>query len=183
MKIGITGSISSGKSTVTSILSKNKKLIFSADKIVQKLYLSKKFRKKMSKKFKLKNKNVKTEILKKLLNEEISLKSLGKFIHPFVRKKMKSFYKVNKNKEILFFEIPLLVESNLMDFFDFIILVVSPRKLRLKRYLKKGGGVKLFNFLDKGQISAKKKIKYCDYLIVNNSSKNVLKKKVNDIIK
>ena len=64
MKIGITGSISSGKSTVTSILSKNKKLIFSADKIVQKLYLSNKFRKKMSKKFKLKNKNVKTEILK-----------------------------------------------------------------------------------------------------------------------
>ena len=102
MKIGITGSISSGKSTVTSILSKNKKLIFSADKIVQKLYLSNKFRKKMSKKFKLKNKNVKTEILKKLLNEEISLKSLGKFIHPFVRKKMKEFSRKNRKKEIIF---------------------------------------------------------------------------------
>ena len=33
------------------------------------------------------------------------------------------------------------------------------------------------------QISVKKKIAYCDFLIVNNKSKNFLKKKVNDIIK
>lgn len=183
MKIGITGSLSSGKSTVTNILSKNKKLIFSADKIVQEFYKSNKFQKRIAKKFKINNKNVKKEILKKLLNKQISLKTLGKFIHPLVRKKMKSFYQKNKNKNILFFEIPLLVESKLISFFDYIILVVSPRKLRLNRYLQKGGNEKLFNILDKGQIPAKKKIKYCDYLIVNNSSKNVLKKKVNDIIR
>ena len=185
MKIGITGSISSGKSTVASILSKNKKLLFSADKSVQDLYNSKKFKKKIAKKFKINinNKNIKDEILRKLLKKKITLKNLGKFIHPSVRKKMKSFYRKNKNRKILFFEIPLLIESNLMSFFDFIILVVSPRKLRLKRYLKNGGDAKLFKLLDKGQISAKKKIKYCDYLIVNNGSKHVLKQKVNDIIK
>ena len=38
MKIGITGSLSSGKSSVAKILSKNKKLLFSADKIVKDLY-------------------------------------------------------------------------------------------------------------------------------------------------
>ena len=41
----------------------------------------------------------------------------------------------------------------------------------------------MFNLLDRNQISAKKKIKYCDYLIVNNKTKNILKEKVNDIIK
>ena len=70
-----------------------------------------------------------------------------------------------------------------MKFFDFIILVLAPRKVRLKRYLKNGGKKKMFYLLDKNQISARKKIKYCDYLIVNNKSKNILKKKVNDIIK
>ena len=40
----------------------------------------------------------------------------------------------------------------------------------------------MFNLLDKNQIPQKKKIKYCDYLIVNNKSKKILKKKVNDII-
>ena len=69
-----------------------------------------------------------------------------------------------------------------MSFFDFIILVVSPRKQRLRRYQKNGGDKKMFNLLDKSQMSAKKKIKFCDYLIVNNKSKSVLKKKVNDIM-
>ena len=69
-----------------------------------------------------------------------------------------------------------------MNFFDFIILVVAPRKNRLKRYLKNGGSKKMFYLLDKNQIPAKKKIKYCDYLIVNNKSKEILKKKVNDIV-
>ena len=41
----------------------------------------------------------------------------------------------------------------------------------------------MFYLLDENQISARKKIKYCDYLIVNNKSKNILKKKVSDIIK
>ena len=69
-----------------------------------------------------------------------------------------------------------------MDFFDFIILVVAPRKNRLRRYLKNGGQKQMFSILDKNQISPQKKVKYCDYLIVNNKSKKLLKKKVNDII-
>ena len=95
---------------------------------------------------------------------------------------MKEFSKKNRNKEIIFFEIPLLIESNLMDFFDFIILVIAPQKKRLNRYLKSGGKKEMFKLLEKNQISSKKKIKYCDYLIVNNKSKNILKKKVHDII-
>ena len=69
-----------------------------------------------------------------------------------------------------------------MKFFDFIILVVAPKKNRLKRYLKSGGKKEMFHLLDKSQIAAQKKIRYCDFLIVNNKSKNILKKKVHDII-
>ena len=182
MRIGITGSLSSGKSSVAKILSKKNDLLFSADKIVNNLYSDNQFKKKVKKKFKIKKKNIKSEIKSKLLNKEITLIELGKLIHPFVRKKMKAFSRKNKKKEIVFFEIPLLIESNLMNFFDFIILVVAPRKNRLNRYLKNGGKKEMFNLLDKNQISPKQKIKFCDYLIVNNKSKNILKKKVHDII-
>ena len=41
----------------------------------------------------------------------------------------------------------------------------------------------MFDLLDQNQMYYKKKIKYCDYLIVNNKSKNILKRKVSDIIK
>ena len=46
MKIGITGSISSGKSSVARILCKNKNLLFSADEVVQGIYKSNKLKKK-----------------------------------------------------------------------------------------------------------------------------------------
>ena len=183
MKIGITGSLSSGKSSVAKILSKNKKLLFSADEVVRNLYLDNKFKKKIKKKFKIKRKNIKKEIKLRLLKKEISIKELGAIIHPFVRKRMREFHQKNIKKEIIFFEIPLLIESKLMGFFDYIILVVAPQKNRLKRYIKKGGKKKMFYLLDKNQISAKKKIKFCDYLIVNNKSKNYLRKKVTSIIK
>ena len=182
MKIGITGSLSSGKSTVAKILSKKNDIFFSADKIVNNLYSNNQFKKKVKNKYKIKKENIKSEIKLKLLNKEIALNELGKLIHPFVRKKMKEFSKKNRKKEIIFFEIPLLIESNLMNFFDFIILVIAPRKKRLNRYIKSGGKREMFKLLDKNQISSKKKIKHCDYLIVNNKSKNILKKKVYDII-
>ena len=182
MKIGITGSISSGKSTVSNLFLKNRNSIFSADKVVKDLYNSNDFKKKISKKFKIRKDQIKKEIKKKLLTKKITLKSLGKIVHPAVRKKMLHFYKQNKHKNVLVFEIPLLIENKLMNFFDFIILVTASRKIRLRRYIKNGGDKKLFNILDKEQLSSAKKLRFCNYIIVNNKSKIILKKKVNAII-
>ena len=59
-KIGITGSLASGKSTASNFLSTNRGPLFSADKVVKKLYSSNLFKKKISKKFNIKNfKNIK----------------------------------------------------------------------------------------------------------------------------
>ena len=182
MKIGITGSLSSGKSTVAKMLSKNKNILFSADEAVRKLYSNKVFKKKVRKKFNLKGENLKKEIKIKLLKKEISFKTLGKLIHPRVRIRMKKFYNTNKNKKILFFEIPLLIESKLINFFDYIILVIAPKKIRLKRYIKNGGEKEMFKILDKNQIPAQKKIQFCDFIIVNNKSLKILKQRVNGII-
>jgi len=96
-----------------------------------------------------------------------------------VRKQSKYFLKKNKNKKILIFEVPLLVESNLMKNYDKIIFVNSIKKNRLNRYLKKRKNKILFDFLDKRQLKPSKKIKFCDHVINNNSSINKLKKKVN----
>ena len=49
MRIGITGSLSSGKSSVAKILSKKNDLLFSADKIVNNLYSDNQFKKKVKK--------------------------------------------------------------------------------------------------------------------------------------
>tara|TARA_Y100000591_G_scaffold302356_1_gene297357 strand:+ start:117 stop:677 length:561 start_codon:yes stop_codon:yes gene_type:complete len=183
MKICITGSISSGKTTATKIISNNKGPIFSADRVVKNLYLKKKFKNIVAKKMGLKTKsNFKTSLKKKLLEKKENLRRLEKTVHPFVRKEMFRFIKRNKSKKFLFFEIPLLVESKLVKYFDLTVFIKADRNTRLKRYLKSGGNIKIFNFLDKNQLKDVYKMKFCDHVVVNNMSQNVLKKKLLNII-
>ena len=183
IKIGITGSLSSGKTTASKILSKNRGPLFSADKAVKEIYKKKSFRSLIIQKFLIKNKNQIKKYLKKIvLNDRTNLKKLEKIIHPLVRKKMKKFNSKNKNKKILFYEIPLLIESKLMKLFDVIIFIKSNKVLRLKRFISKKGDKKLFNFLNSQQLPDKRKIKYCDHVVVNEKNLKILKKNLSNII-
>ena len=65
MKVGITGSLASGKSTASKILSAKRGPLFSADDIVKKLYTNKSFKKLISKRFKISGTtNLKTSLKK-----------------------------------------------------------------------------------------------------------------------
>ena len=183
IKIGITGSLSSGKTTASKILANKRGPLFSADKAVNQLYKNDAFKSLISKKFDIKkNSFFKQSVRKSVLKNEIRLKKLEKIIHPLVRKKMREFTSKNKNKKILFYEIPLLIESKLMKFFNVIIFIKSKKKVRLKRFKSKKGSKKMFNFLDKRQLSNKNKIKFCDYVVVNENNLNILKKNLQHII-
>ena len=183
IKIGITGSIASGKTTAGKIVSKKRGPLFSADIVVKSLYKKLKFRKLVAKKldFNL-DKNFKESIKRKILSKKKNLKVLEKIIHPRVRKEMFAFIKKNKGKKFLFLEIPLLIESKLMNNFDLIIFIKSKKKNRLKRYLSKGGDTKLFSFLNNQQLKESKKMKFADYIIVNNKSLIFLRKRLLNII-
>ena len=52
----------------------------------------------------------------------------------------------------------------------------------MQRYLKKGGSKFLFNYLNNRQISENKKRKFCQHVIKNNKSFNVLKINVSNIM-
>ena len=65
IKIGITGSIASGKTTASKILSNKKGPLFSADKVVKKLYKSHKFINLLRRKFNVKGKSNFKSIFKK----------------------------------------------------------------------------------------------------------------------
>ena len=123
IKIGITGSLASGKTTASKILSIRRGPLFSADKAVKELYQNKNFKLLIGKQFKIKNKNKIKKSLKKLIFEDKkNIKKLEKIIHPLVRKKMKGFTSQNRNKRLLFYEIPLLIENKLMKYFNAVIL-------------------------------------------------------------
>ena len=180
IKIGITGSLASGKSTVVKLMSKRKYPIFNADKEVAILYKKKVFINKIKKKFKLKKvNNLKSEIKSLIKKDSSVLKKLEKIIHPLVRREMRKFMKKRKNYKIGLFEVPLLIESKLMKHFDVIVFVNAKKNKRRSRFK---GKKEIFTTLDKRQINAGKKIKFCDHVINNNNSMNKLKNKVKILI-
>ena len=184
IKIGLTGSIASGKTTASKIISKTRGPLFSADNIVKKLYAKKNFKKIVVKKLKIKSRlDLKRKIKNIILSKKGALKKLEQIIHPMVRKEMLVFLRKNKNKKFLFLEIPLLIESKLTRYFDVIIFIKSQRNLRLKRFRLKKGNIKLFYLLDNLQLKDTKKVKFCDHIVVNNKSLSILKKKLSNIIK
>ena len=183
IKIGITGSLASGKTTASKILSFRRGPLFSADKVVKKLYKNRDFKSLISKKFRIKNNSQLKESLKKLILEnKENIKKLERIIHPLVRKKMKDFTTQNKKKKFLFYEIPLLIESKLMKHFNVVVFIKAKKQLRLKRFKSKIGDEKLFKLFDNKQLNDVKKIKFCDYVVVNEKNLNILKKNLLVII-
>ena len=183
IKIGITGSLASGKTTASKILSSRRGPLFSADKAVKELYQNKQFEFLVKKRFKIKNNHQLKRSLKKLiLEKKENIRKLEKIIHPLVRKKMKNFTSQNKNKKFLFYEITLLVESKLMKHFNIVIFIKAKKKLRFRRFQSKNGDKKLFNVLNAKQMNDTKKIKYCDYVVVNEKNLKILKKNLLAII-
>ena len=182
IKIGITGSIASGKTTASKILSYKRGPLFSADAVVNRLYKKSILQKLLKRKFNIKQHNLKKTLKEIILQDNKQVKILEKIIHPFVRKEMKKFSINNQRKKKVFYEIPLLIESNLMKHFDIIIFIKAKKKIRLNRFLNKGGEKKMFNILNKRQFSDIKKAKFSDHIVANEKNLNILKKKLFAII-
>ena len=184
IKIGITGSVASGKSTVARLISQNKYPIFNADNAVKTLYKKRIFTKKIQKQFHFKNtRNLKNKIKNLIKKDKKILKKLEMILHPLVRKEMGAFIKKKKNNKITIFEIPLLIESKLTRYFDFVVFVGAKKNIRLRRYVAKGGNKKIFTILEKRQKKPSKKIKISDYVIYNNKSIKSLKKNIKKFLK
>ena len=187
IKLGITGYIGSGKTSVTNIIKKNTKIpTFCADDAVNVIYKKDiKIKKKLFKiEPSLKNKKfLKKKVINLIYKNKKFLNKLEKIIHPLVRKRMNKFIKKNKNKKTILLDIPLLIENKLYKKLDKIILIQCKRELRIKRFLKTGRDINLFKLLEKKQLSFVYKKKFADYIIKNNKNLKNLKKNVVYLIK
>ena len=127
--------------------------------------------------------NIKSLLREKIKKDKSNIQKLEKVIHPIVRKEMRKFIKRNSGRKFIFLEIPLLIESNLTGIFDIIFFIKAKKSIRLKRFKLKGGKKSIFNILNLKQFSDLKKVKYCDYVVVNEKNIKILKKKLLDIFK
>jgi dephospho-CoA kinase len=186
VRVGILGSVGSGKSFVANIFKDLGFNIFSADNEVANIYKNNNIvNKKISKFFKLKiykGKINKQELRDSLKKKPNKFRFLNKIIHPIVRKKLVLFLSRFKKKKLVVLDVPLLVENKMFNFVDILILVKTRPRSFLSRIKKRKNLDKQFlNILKKQQANEKIKENYADFIIYN-SSKNKVKLQVKNII-
>jgi len=186
IKVGILGSVGSGKSFVANIFKELGFNIFSADQVVSQIYeRNKNINKKISIFFKLKlnrskiNKNELRDILKK---NPKKFKYLNKIIHPIVRKKLILFLSKYKKTKLVVLDIPLLIENKMFNFVDiFIFVKTKPNIFKIRIKKRKNLDKQFLKLLENLQADEKIKKSYADFT-VNNSNKDKVKLQVKKIL-
>jgi dephospho-CoA kinase len=186
IKVGILGSVGSGKSFVANIFKELGFNIFSADQVVSKIYeRNKNINKKISIFFKLKlnhgkiNKNELRDTLKK---NPKKFKYLNKIIHPIVRKKLILFLSKYKKTKLVVLDIPLLIENKMFNFVDIFIFVKSkPNIFKIRIKQRRNLDKQFLKLLENQQADEKIKKSYADFT-VDNSTKDKVKLQVKKIL-
>ena len=180
IRVGVIGGIGSGKSFISKLF---KSPVFNADREVEFLYKNnlecyKKLKKKLPrfvKSFPIS----KSQLIKAINEDKKNLKRISSVVHPLVRKKLKSFLNKNKKNKIIVLDIPLLIENKLYNKKDILIFVKSKQNKVINRLRKrKNFSKKILSNLRKNQASLLKKRKLANYIVDNNFSPNIMKKKI-----
>ena len=183
IRLGVIGGIGSGKSFISRLF---KSPVFNADKEVEFLYKNnlecyKKLKKKLPrfvKSFPIS----KSQLIKAINEDKKNLKRISSVVHPLVRKKLKSFLNKNKKKQIIVLDIPLLIENKLYNKKDILIFVNSNQNKVINRLRKrKNYNKQILSNLRKNQANLLKKRKLANYIVDNNFSPNIMKKKISSL--
>ena len=185
MKIAITGNIGSGKSTFAGLAEKSGFPVLSADDISKQiLETDEKVRALVIKAFGeeafINGRTNKNFLAKEVFADPIKLQKLESILHPRVIKSVeKSIKELLKSNPVIFVEAALIYEADMQDLFDYVVLITSDRKLRLKRKIASGITEEDFCKRELNQISEDEKMKSADFIFSNNSSIKELNMKFN----
>ena len=185
IRVGIIGGIGSGKSFISKLFGYP---VFNADNEVK--YIYKKNRKCFNKLKKKLPKFIKTfpvrkeELISAINSNKKNLKLISSIVHPLVRESMKKFIMKNKKRKLVVLDIPLLIENKLNEKKDIIIFIQSNNSKVLERLKKRSFfNRKLIKSLKENQVMLSKKRKLANYIVNNNYSLHIMKKKINIIKK
>ena len=188
IKIGITGSIGMGKSTVSSIFRNNNIKVWDADFEVHNLYKKGEegYNSIISIYPELKDKvEINRKKVSNLLREKkIDLKLIEEIIHPLLIRSREEFIKKNKKDKLLIFDIPLLYETKAYIWLDYVINVFCSKKNQIERLKQRENfDIKKINYLISKQISVNQKNKKADYVINTDQDLKQVERQVINFIK
>ena len=179
LKIGITGGIGSGKSTVANVFHVLGIPVYDADSAAKKLMNE--------------NKELQSEIIRlfgqesysteglnrtylssTVFNDPVKLDQLNKLVHPLTIADAEQWMQ-QQTTPYAIKEAALIFESGAQVHLDKVIGVYAPQDLRIQRAMQRDGITKekVLARMDR-QMDEEKKMRLCDYVIVNDEEKALI---------
>lgn len=176
LKVGITGGIGSGKTTICRVFEILGVPVFNADNVAKSimykdLELVKKIKTRFGKDAYFENGEVNRKYLAKIVfNDAEALDSLNKLVHPATIQAFKD-WALLQNSQYCLHEAAILFESGAYKTCDYTILVSAPEDRRMSRVMARDGvsSLEVKARIDK-QMPEHEKMELADFVILNDET-------------
>lgn len=180
IKLGITGGIGSGKSTVSEIFSLYDVPVYIADIESKRLVAtSSVIREKLIQLFgdELYDGNVlnKALLASHIFNDKEKLETVNAIIHPEVGKDFNLWLQRHSQYKIVAHEAAILFESGFDKMMDKVVMVYTPLEVRIQRTMLRDN-LPLEKVVERiqNQMPDEEKVKLSDFVIVNDNTKSLI---------
>lgn len=185
--LGLTGSIATGKSSVSKILKNKGFAVIDADMLVKNIYNKQEtieFIKSLNKDY-ITDNNIDFKKLRASVFSDSVLKSkIEGYIYPKLESEFLKVAAVYNKHEFLIYDVPLLFEKKMQDKFDSSVCVYSPQKIQLERLMNRDNCNKNTAMaIIESQIDIEDKRSMSEYTIDNSGNSHELMQQVDKFIK
>jgi dephospho-CoA kinase len=187
MKVGLTGGIGAGKSTVADLFSKNGAIVIRSDELARQVIEPQTpgFNKVISRfgnEILSDSGNIdRAKLAQIVFKDDKALKDLENIIHPLVRERTNQIMSQQTAETIIVNEIPLLLEKQMQSLFDFLVIVISSEKNRIERLSQKGISEEQSRARMSKQVDDDTRKAAADFLIINDGNFEQLENDVQKI--
>ena len=190
LKIGITGTIASGKTSVSILLRRRGFSVFNSDNYAKMaLHQGNDCYEKL---IEVLGKDVldasndidRTKMAEIIFSDEEKRKKVNSIVHPYVVEGMRTFFSHHDEDVIVFAEVPLLFEAHLENEFDEIVVVTCNKDIAIQRMIEdRDYSINEANARYDSQINKDEQIKQADYVIENDGDLKQLDHTINAFVK
>ncbi len=187
MKVGLTGGIGAGKSTVADLFSQKGAVVIRSDELARQVIEPQtpgfeQVVARFGKEFVNSEGYIdRAKLAQVVFHDDAALKDLENIIHPLVRNKTNQIIEQQTAETIIVNEIPLLLEKKMESLFDFLVIVISSEKNRLERLTQRGLKKDQVIARMTKQVSDEDRKAAADFLIVNDGNLDQLEADVEKI--